>query len=149
MGEMSAALGVGGSFEFEGRPYKLSARNLTTEALFEVFVQENAINAIRRLQPRLGDGEYQMQMDGWRRDVAGFVYTFDGPICLQAMLSSAGARHLVFLQMHQDNPGINQGVVDRIYADATKWTELMQKLGALNNAPNSQGPTSEPAAAKA
>lgn len=148
MSETAAALGVGGTWEFEGKQYKLAPRSLTTEALFEVFVQENAINAIRRMHDRLQPHEYQAQMDGWRRDVAGLIYSFDGVVCLQAMLSTPGAKHLAFLQLAQENPQARRDVIDRLYADAKKWSELMERLGALNNRPNSQGSTPEEAPAR-
>ena len=140
MSETAAALGIGPAFEFQGKRYKVVPRNLEMEALFELFVRDNAFKAVTQLQGKADPAAYQQQMEGWRHDSASFAYSFDGVICWRALVSTPGAKHMAFLQLSYANTEVEPELIDLVWADAEAWRRLMALMNEANNPPNSPAP---------
>lgn len=154
MASMAGLMGVPVDFEFEGTVYKVAPRTLELEGYFERWLEDQGLKAIQRHRSTFSADEYQLQMDGWRRDCsAGDVYAYDGEISRRSRRSVAGVKYLAFLQLGAMNKGVDMHLIDRIDKDAAATERLLEAMARASGEyvePVPQpAPPDEPAAAPA
>lgn len=124
MSEMAATLGIPPVFRFQGTEYKVSPRDFEVEAMAERKLEENALDAVKRFKDRLSPHDYQVQMDGWRRDVAARLYSYGSPSFMAWAFSVEGMKYMAYLQLAKLNADVTPHLIDRIWADKEAWEAL-------------------------
>jgi hypothetical protein len=122
--------GVPTPFQFAGQTYQVHPRTLHIELLFQTWAEQQALRAIQRHRSNLGEQDYQVAIDGWRRDVGACLYAFGQNLCHRALLSPAGMRYMIFLKLARGakdgGPPVDQQLVDRMAQDRGKWDEVVE-----------------------
>lgn len=124
MSEIARTLGLPRPFRFEGRDHPVAERDFYVEGLFELWLEQQAADAVERHKERMHPAVYADHLAGWRRDCASHVYAFGGPEAVKAMYSMPGAKHLAFLQMRQASKDATEELVERISRDPEAWRRL-------------------------
>ena len=128
MSELAALVGVHRDFRFKNKTYKVAPRDLEVEAAYEVWLEESALDAIKRHRRRFSPEEYEQQLAGWRHDCAtGEVYAFDGDVSRKSMRGIAGMRKLAWLQLCKAQP-VPESLVAEVAEDVEAWTELLTAM---------------------
>jgi len=78
------------------------------------------------------------RQDGWRRDKAARAYDWGMPTCMMAAFSMAGLKYSAYLALKEGSekartPAVDEGLIERIFKDLHKWTDIQAKLGELNS----------------
>lgn len=146
MGQTALLLGTPIPFEFEGQTFQVAPRDEDMQGQFEVFLEDRALAAIERHRPR-DDGRvepgrfdfaaYFQQLEGFRKDCAVGLYSWDGPAAVMALAHATGPgkKYLAYLQLVRLNPGVTQDLVARIFRNNAARTRLLLTLDRLNADP--------------
>lgn len=154
MGQTAALLGIPTEFSFEGKSLRVVPRNLDIESAYEDWLEQEALAWVQRRAPdmarpgelrpgRLSPVEYQMQLEGLRRDGAAQVYAFDGPVCLQSLFTPRGRKELAYLQLGYANPTIDRNLVDRLFNDEEALLRFEEAQRRAGRDPNFKMPVDE------
>jgi hypothetical protein len=138
MSEAAAALALGFTTEWQGQTYNFAPMdNLKVQALYEAYLEDQAVAAVRRMKRKVSDDEYALQMDGVRRDMAAGVYAWRGDQWIQSVRSRTHIKHLLWLMGCFHQQGFDRALVDAMFEDPEKMAELMFKMFGL--APRGEG----------
>ena len=133
------ALSVPCEFEFEGKVYRVAARNFIAEAAFRKWLETEALCGIQRHRDNYTPEEYQIQLAGFRQDCAVGVYSYPQYLHMQAMSTIEGCKYAAYLALKEHNPEVTQAVVQRIFDDDKAWGLLCEIRKSLDD-PNSRKP---------
>ncbi len=148
MSEMAACLGVPPLFAFEGREYKVAARDFEIEASVELLLEGRALEKVQRHREKFSPQEYQLQLDGWRRDCTVGTYSWGSPECVRWWASQKGMQEFAVLVLKRLNREVDAEVGERIWADeppvndqgkptrVPAWEEFQLKMQEANQDPN-------------
>ena len=131
--DQATSLGVPAEFKFRDRVYKVAARTFEHEALFCQWVKRENLEEIERQKSWMPATLYQMQIDGWRRDLGMKLYDWGMPFIQSASLSPSGSKQLAYLALAEKNPGVTLLLIDAIYDDADAWERLCLVMADLND----------------
>lgn len=135
MSEMAATLGVPLAFEFEGVEYKVGQRDFEVETHLVQYLCDRDLETVQRFAHKLSPAEYQAQLSDWRKGVTAGVWSFGSPDFVRFYVSKPGLLKSAYFQLKKFNPALKESVIDRIWDDDAKWTELMEKMGMANADP--------------
>jgi len=98
MATVSESLGAQGApheITLDGKQYRFSLITQRVKSEFERFLASTAIKAITEFRDLLGNEGYNKSLDGVRRDIAAGIYSWNGPVFLDAMGTVAGVCKLL------------------------------------------------------
>lgn len=139
-------LGMTRPFDWRGKTYQVSPRDFEMEANLRVWLEREALQAIKRHKDAMDLDDYREQLAGWRRDCAAGVYSYAATTAALSMQSIPGQKHFVWLSLVRADNSITPHLVDELYEDTEAWAELCEILIEMNF-PNSTKPPKEEAPA--
>jgi len=98
MATVSEALGAHAApheITLGGKVYRFSLITQKVKSEFERFLAGAAMKAIADYREILGADGYRLSLDGIRRDIASGVYSWNGPVFVDAMGTVAGVSKLL------------------------------------------------------
>jgi hypothetical protein len=141
-------LGTPGAFVFEGQTLKVAPRSFNHEAAFRVWLEGEHLRGLQRHRHLYSELEYQQQLAGFSAACATGQYSYPMPLCMQGLMSFAGAREMAFICLTELNKGVTRELIERIFADDAKWDELRLIRQGLDD-PNRPAPAQDAPAATA
>lgn len=117
MSEVASVLGVPPVFTYKGVEYKVCERDFEIEALAERKILDNGLRVIQGMRESLSPYDYQLMLDGHRRDGATRVYSFGTPEHFRWAISEEGQKYYAYLALKKLNPQVTQQLIDQIYDD--------------------------------
>jgi hypothetical protein len=139
MADTMPAAGVGPSIKFRGKTYTLHPWTPELTALFEVWLQEQAWDAVERFKPGLSEEAYQRRLDTVAKLIGSRQFAFGSEACRLASTSLPGQKYSIYLQLRACDPEVTERLVEDIWAE--KQQEIIAKLEAEKT------PTDPPSAA--
>jgi hypothetical protein len=127
MGELAALLGSAPErFSFTGADVPVAARDLDCEALFENFLLDRALDAVRRRRRSVPEDEYKQMVAAWEQDAATGAYAWGSEAAADAVsrIGSPGWRHLAYLQIKRADPAADRHFIDEVCKDPGAAREL-------------------------
>jgi hypothetical protein len=115
MSEMATVLGMPQVVHFENMDYKVHPRTFEIEALFELWLEKQALRAIERHAVHMGPVWREEQMTAWRRDCASRVYSFGAPETVSAPFNPPGEKYLAYLMLVKHNTNVTEELVERMW----------------------------------
>jgi len=152
MGEMGRALAQEGSFEWEGKTYKLSPMTFEAIALWEDYLAGRAWRELERARRHLGPQEYEAQARGFREDAVAGAYSFFSRASAQAQMSWEGLIEMAAIRVIVAQPELDAAearkLVRKIHEhDLEKWAELKRHMDEQDHDPNAPAPGATPGTA--
>lgn len=141
----AAILGLPAEFTFENVSYKVGPRTFEVEAAFRRWLEREALHGLQRHKDDYAPDEYAMQLAGLRADCATGLYAFPSLAFMAGLASLEGAKEMAFLRLKKQNPQASRELVERLFADDSKWAEFVELCRGLDY-PNSPKPATGPAA---
>lgn len=129
--------------------FKVVRVDFEIEGLFERWCEQQARLAIARHKADMDPGEYQNQMDGWRRDCAAHLYAWQGPMWFQSMTSEQGAQYLAYLRLQKGNPRQPAAklmeIIRKAWRDENEYAHLQAAMEAADPPVSAPTPTPDQA----
>jgi len=138
MAEISRALGLGSSFEHDGKTYTCSPWTYKIQGEFERYLEDHAVRIAKRMRQYLTAEEYSDLIAKTQKDIAEGYYAFGSPPCMRAMQTLTHFKKILFLCLTPNHPEIEINIVDELVQ--SRLEEMMNKVGEANNDPNPNGP---------
>ena len=114
MASIMDALGVGPELTFEGKVYRLKPMTLIHAAQFAAWLERQAWEGVDRARAWLSPASYDEALARVSRDVAAGVYDFGSETYARAAASMAGMKYLLLLALREDDPTVDEELVDRL-----------------------------------
>jgi len=140
MGTTADALGLGPQFEFEGTTYTLAPWTYAVQAKFERYLEDQAVQAVKRMS--LPEDERRDLIKEVYRDIAAGSYSFGSELVAQALRSLKHLKHLFFLALQVNHPGVTKDLVEKMFEQQLE--ELLQKMTQANADPTTGPAPSTP-----
>lgn len=145
MSEMTAVLGAEFTFTFEGKSYKVGPRTFGVERAMVVFAEQRDYEKIRQHTQMLGGGMTRDQVSDWRKTCTAGHWEYGSQGFSELFSTPLGIRKAFYLQMKEHNPEFSEDVIDRVWKDPAKLSELDDLIDAANADPTTAGrPTPTP-----
>lgn len=142
MGEHAKALGLGAQFEWQGQTWHLSPWSFGIQGQYEKYLEDQAIQAVRRQSRYLSAEEYQDLLQKTIQDIAAGVYSFGSKVVQESLKSLNNFQHIVLLCLKKNHPKVTKEEVQDIVKEMGE--ELMEKMTMANSDPTPDPlPTSE------
>lgn len=146
MSETARALGLPGSFEWQGRTLKVSPITLEIEGIFAHVLKERTAQGLQEVQGSLGEQAYRDALEGLRDDLAAGEFEWTGRVARKAVRTHAGTRELAWLclTLPEPPPRFTRKDLDALARSGKPWDQLLVLMNELNAPPpNGQGPSEE------
>jgi hypothetical protein len=148
MGEFARALGTEEEITVEGKVYKKAAMIMDVIAEFELFLEDQAFDALKRQERRLPPAEYDKRFIALTHEVAAGSCGFLSDLGQSVYRNSAtdpknkAGIELLYLRLKHGNPGsqeiTREFAAKYIEGNFEKAMEALARELAID--PNSQGP---------
>jgi len=138
MAEISKALGLGSTFEHQGKSYTCSPWTYKIQGEFERYLEEYAVKAAKRMRQYLTQQEYGDLIAQTQKDIAEGYYAFGNGPCMRAMQTLTHFKKILHLCLSVNHPEIEMETVDELVQN--RLEEMMEKVGEANQDPNPNGP---------
>jgi len=139
MAEISKALGLGSSFEFNGTTYTCSPWTYKIQGEFEKYLEDHAMRTAKKMRQYLTEAEYSDLISKTHKDIAEGYYAFGSEPCMRAMQTLTHFKKILHLCLQPKHPDIDMGTVEQLVQN--RLEEMMAKVGEANADPNPNGPT--------
>ena len=138
MAEISKALGLGSSFEHDGKTYTCAPWTYKIQGEFERYLEDYSVRAAKRMRQYLTQTEYAELIAQTQKDLAEGYYAFGAGPCMRAMQTLTHFKKILHICLSVNHPGIETEVVDELVQN--RLEEMMEKVGEANQDPNQNGP---------
>lgn len=144
MGELSKALGMGATIDFEGKTYTLAGWTKGVQASMEMLIEQDVLKKARQqlLKCSIEDKADSTlnPVSVASRDIREGLYSF-GSVGFSNCLKNKQIywKHALVFMLQENHPEANMDLVERIYQG--KWDEMMEAVQRSDDDPNSQPPT--------
>ena len=143
MSEISAVLGLGAEFVFEGTTYRVAPCCYLVKGQYENYLEGEAMRAIMNRVGEVSDYVVRELLSIYTRDCAAKVYHFDGSVSVRSRELLPGRKRLAALQLHKGHPGLtnvaSMDLVEKIFdsgeAAITALESSMARADADPNVP--------------
>lgn len=143
MSEIANTIGLPYEFDYKGRVVKVAPRCFEVEGYFSVWAESLGLKVLQRHQESLSVAEYDLLMNGWRRDCQQGAYDFGEVACWRVALGEAGRKKLAALQINKAG-GITlpqaEEFVEEVWADKEGRRRLEEVVERANADPNRPRP---------
>lgn len=145
MSEIARALAAEGSFDWEGKTYRLAPMTYDVISLWEDYLAGRAWKEMERSARHLTAAEFDRQARGLREDLAAGNYGFFSRVSDQARQTWEGLIEIASIRVivaHADlDPIFVRKMVRKIQEHhAEKWAELKRKMEEADHDPNPPAP---------
>lgn len=134
MAEIAKSLGLGSTFEHEGKSYTCSPWTFKIQGEFERYLEDFAIQKVRLMKPNLTDEEYKSLVASVHKDIASGQYSFGGETVAKAIGTLVHFRVLFFFCLRVNHPEVTMQFVDELLKG--RLEEMMEKISEANSDPN-------------
>jgi hypothetical protein len=141
MAEISKALGLGSSFDFNGKTYNCSPWTYKIQGEFERYLEDHAMRTARKMRQYLTDQEYTDLIARTHKDIAEGYYAFGSEPCMRAMQTLTHFKKILQLCLQPKHPDIEMNTIEELVQN--RLEEMMSKVGEANADPNPNGPTDQ------
>jgi hypothetical protein len=144
MAEIAKALALPLDFEWpagSGQKWQLAPLDYEVQAQFERWLEEEAVRAVMRMRPVLGQQEYEAQLRRTFEDIAAHKYDFLGPTGMQAVCTVEGLQRLFWLRLRRNHKDITYEQAREMFADDFVQQYLLPLIKAEDHDPNSASPS--------
>jgi len=149
MGEVAKALAQEGSFEWQGKTYRLAPLTYEAIALWEEYLAGRAWRELERARRHLSPQEYEAQARGFREDAVAGAFSFFSRASAQAQLSWEGLIEMAAVRVIVAQPDLDPAEARKLVRtihehDLEKWAELKRKMDEQDDDPNAPAPGTSP-----
>lgn len=146
--EISRALGLEESYEFEGTTYKLAVCSFEVIAQWEAWLKRRADCDLLLSKRWLTEAEYFLRVDRLAAQKAAGEFDFFGPVSAAAMRGWEGNVEFAALRLSMaesnklsldDARKLARRVME---TNVEKWSELQRTMREMDDDPNSRAPQS-------
>ena len=145
MAEISKALGLGSTFEFNGKTYTCSPWTYKIQGEFEKYLEDYAMRTAKKMRQYLTEPEYADLISKTHKDIAEGYYAFGSEPCMRAMQTLTHFKKILHLCLLPKHPDMEMQTVDELVQN--RLEEMMAKMGEATADPNQNGPEAETAQA--
>ena len=110
-----AAAGLGPQVEHGGTVYQFSVLDGIGYALYQAWLERQAVRAVRAQRDYLPDAEYRVERAEVNRDIAAQVYAFGSERFTQSLRSLPGLKEVCRLALQKRHPGADDELVDALF----------------------------------
>ncbi|MGH8358118.1 MAG: hypothetical protein ACRESF_11550, partial [Pseudomonas sp.] len=146
MSELRRVLAMEGSFDWEGRTYKLAALSYEALSLWEEYLEGNALRSLERARRVLSQEAYGEYAAGIRRDLAARVYGYLSDASAKAEADWQGKIEMAAIRLFvAESNDLDLAAARKLAATIQEhnfdlWCQLQEKMRGMDNDPNSPGP---------
>ena len=138
MAEISKALGLGSTFDFNGKTYTCSPWTYRIQGEFERYLEDHAMKTVNKMRQYLTESEYGELVTKTHKDIAEGYYAFGSEPCMRAMQTLTHFKKVLHICLLPKHPDIDMNTVDELVQN--RLEEMMAKVGEANSDPNPNGP---------
>jgi hypothetical protein len=138
MAEISKALGLGSTFDFNGKSYTCSPWTYRIQGEFEQYLESHAMKTVKKMRQYLTESEYGELVAKTHKDIAEGYYAFGSEPCMRAMQTLTHFKKVLHICLLPKHPDIDMNTVDELVQN--RLEEMMAKVGEANSDPNPNGP---------
>lgn len=143
MAEISKALGLGSTFEFNNKSYTCSPWTYKIQGEFERYLEDHAMRTAKKMRQYLNEAEYGELISKTHKDIAEGYYAFGSEPCMRSMQTLTHFKKILHLCLLPKHPEIDMNTVEELVQN--RLEEMMSKVGEANLDPNQNGPATQEA----
>lgn len=134
MGKVAAALGLGTSFEVNGKTYSLSPWTYKIQGEFEKYLERKAVEAFQAVAPLMTPEERAHELKALRQEITGGEYSFGSDAVAKALNSVVHLTYLFYLMLRPNHPEMTLELAGELVS--ANMADAMAKIAEANADPS-------------
>ncbi len=149
MGEVSKALALEESFEYQGKTYKLAPMTFEVIGLWEMWLKQRADRDLQLSRRWLPPADYAEHLSVLMQDKAAGRYDFFSAVSAAAQQGWEGKIELVAIRLAEAANDLDAAAARKLAreiheSDLEKWAEIQAKQAEMDSDPNFPAPATRP-----
>jgi hypothetical protein len=134
MGAVANNLAIPADFEYNGQIYKVSPWTYEIQGIFERYLEQKAVEGVRRMKSYLTPDEYDKALKSVLADIGLQTYTFGTEEVGKALSAPENVEHIFWLCVNKFHPELIREDVREM--SKTHYDQMIAAMNVANTDPN-------------